>query len=225
VTTIEENPGYSEDDIQELVKDRRFLAAVHNYALHRLTLGQAIIMASSQPSLVPERFKLNLIGYERAVHEIAKRILSGRLVVPSDLRDEYSDIYSGPVIDAPPHFQVGPPRYKFSELESLPAQINPLTRRRKLFNDNDIRELTNDPCFLACIDAYRQGIVTLGDVLERAFGDRGYPPRLLAHDAFRDLAFEVVRRIGDGRVPLPGTLRQDCAFAYEPGTAGDRAYE
>ena len=218
MTIVNDGPGYSEKDIEELLQDRRFLAAVHNYALDQLTLGQAMILAAPNAPVFPPKFKLNWPGYEQLIHEIARRIVTGRVVVPKSLRDEFSDIYAGPIVDTRARFRSGAPVYKFSGLETMPPDANPLTPRRKAFDEDDIKELMKDPCFLACIDSYRQGIITLYDVRARLFGDASHLPRGLSHEGFLRLAFEIINRIQDGRISLPPTLRDDCAFAYAPGS-------
>lgn len=221
----EDNLDYSEEDIQELMKDRRFLAAVHNYALDRLTLGQTITMAASKLPLLPERFNLSLLRYERAIHEVARRVVTGQVDIPKDLSEEYAEIYLETTTVAPPGLDIGAPKFRFSELEKLSPQMSPLTVRRRSFNEDDIRELKNDIRFLACMDAFHQGIISLRDVVERITGDGAYPPRLLSYEAFRGLAHEVMRRVESGAIVMPSTLRENCAFAYEPGTVDDPAYE
>jgi hypothetical protein len=104
----------------------------------------------------------------------------------------------------------------------MPRETNPLTVRRDSFNEDDIRELTREVRFLACIDAYSKGGgITLADVLLRLGGDISDPPRFLSVSAFSGLAHEVAKRIQEGRIPLPSNIRDDYAFAYAPGTAGE----
>jgi hypothetical protein len=92
---------------------------------------------------------------------------------------------------------------KFSELESIPAQTNPLAPRRSVFTEEDIQELSKNMVFLACVDAYRLQLIDMVVLLRRAFGDDVYPPRLLSVEGFQRLLVEMGRRISRGEIALP----------------------
>lgn len=213
-------PGYTETDIHELVKDRRLLAAIDAYAHDRLTMGQAMVLVA--PPLLPARFKNNFVVYQRAIHEIAKRILDRRITVPAELHDEYPSIYSEPPPEIPAHLDTGARAYKFSTLEAMPAEVSPLAVRREQFNEDDIQELLKDPKILACIDAYGQQLMSFFEARQRMFGDLRYLPRNLSDMALLDLALEVIKRIRDGRIVAPPSLRDDYAFAYVPKPIKER---
>jgi hypothetical protein len=71
-------------------------------------------------------------------------------------------------------FKLGAPAFRFSELEAMDPEVSPLTVRRDTFSEDDIREFVTNARFLACVDAYRQGITTLRTVKKRvtSFGRR-----------------------------------------------------
>jgi hypothetical protein len=220
MSSVQPESGYTDADIQELIEDRRLLAAVDAYAHDRLTMGQAMVL--SAPPLIPARFGSNLVVYQRAIHEIALRILAGTIAVPVKLQEEYPAIYSEQPPKVPWHLHTGARVYKFSELESMSAEVSPLTNRRDWFNEEDIREVTKDPKILACIDAYGQQLMNFAEARLRMFGDLNYFPRGLSDSALLDLALEVVRRIRDGRIVLAPSLRDDYAIVYEPKASNER---
>jgi hypothetical protein len=208
----EPSPGYTEADIEEMINNRRFLAAVHSYALGRLTIGQAISSSAGyRVPAAPEKFRHNLTAYWRFIHEIAKRIVSGRIAIPPGLEREYADIYAARV---PELWRNRLGSYTFSELESMPVEVSPLPVRRQSFEEEDIRALLSDPLILACIDAYGQGMGSFNEAVRRMFGDANFHPRNLSGQAFLGLAFEVIQRIKDGRIALAPSLRDQHPSAY-----------
>ncbi|MDB5598663.1 MAG: hypothetical protein JWN71_707 [Xanthobacteraceae bacterium] len=206
--------GYSKDDVEDLLQCRRFLAAVSLYGQDRLTLGQAHILSFPPPHYAPERYLFNHIGYERIMHEVARRIATGTMALPEDISRDVDMVMSD--AESLGRRMDNISTHKFSEFEAMPVAVNPLTVRREKFTEEDIEEFIKDSRFLACVDAYRNSIVALRTVMIRVFGDASYAPRLLSIEAFFALTKEVIARIEDGRIVLPGSIRTDHPFAYIP---------
>jgi hypothetical protein len=71
---------YSEADIERLLQDPRFIAAVHGYSLDLYPLGEvAIRWANGRQPRSPRG--IEILGYKQLFHEVAERIADGRIEV------------------------------------------------------------------------------------------------------------------------------------------------
>jgi hypothetical protein len=212
------DPGFSDSDIVDLLKDQRFRTAVHAYAHDKLTLGEAVFIAANRAvrgSWVPPRFDLNISTYLRLFHEVAKRIRAKTIVIDEN---ELADVEAAKPQDLPELFTWGVREFKFSKLEELPQDMHPLRVLSDSFDETDIAELIRDPRVLAGIDAYTQGFGTLGDMRQRVFGDEDHVPRSLSHEAFWNLIVEIKkadrrRRHSAAAGPTRRPSVDLCAFA------------
>jgi hypothetical protein len=75
---------YTEADIDRLLHNRRFLAAVHAYSLGTYPLGEAVTRAAEARPYVPRW--IEILGYDQLIHEVAERIYNGEVVIPGALR-------------------------------------------------------------------------------------------------------------------------------------------
>jgi hypothetical protein len=216
MSSTEPPPGYSEAEIDTWLADRRLVAAVYAYAHDQLTLGQVMAIArpSAQEPLIPKWFNASMdeLAYARMIHEIAKRTLAGRIAVTEDIFRDYPNVQGQFGAKTPGSLSPD----LFSTIENMPPEMNPYLARREHFEEEDLRELIKDPRILACIHAFCQNLVTLGEARRRMFGNVRYPPRKLSSSALTDLAFEVCYRIKDGRITVPGSLQVDHPEAYVP---------
>jgi hypothetical protein len=214
VSSTEPEPGYSETDIAKFIEDPRLLAGTHAYAHDKISIGQVMEIARSSPQdiLLPTWFKSDVLAYSRMIHEIARRIISGRIPATERIYEKHPDVRARFGRPTPNYYSP----YKFSELEGMPPELNPIAARRERFDEADIQEILKEPRMLACLDAYCQGITTLRETQRRMFGNAHYLPRSLSQTALLHLAFEVCERIKSGRIVVPATFRDQYGFAYSP---------
>jgi hypothetical protein len=83
---------YSEADVERLLQDPRFVAAVHGYSLDLYPLGEvAIRWANGRQPRLPRG--IEILGYKQLFHEVAERIADGRIKIDDSVRREYGDCY------------------------------------------------------------------------------------------------------------------------------------
>ena len=208
------DPGYTELDIADVLARGRMLAAVDAYAHDKITMGHvySLYPQSSTETAVPQKFRGNAAAYQRMIQEIARRLLAGTISVPDDIYQQYPEVqaqFGKPMSGSLP-------KYKFSELEAMSPELSPLTVRRDTYDDADIAVVLSKLKNLACLDAYCKGLTNFTEARRRMFGNRHYLPLNLSDSALLDLAFEVCRRIGDGRLVVPASLRDQHPKAYMP---------
>jgi hypothetical protein len=84
-------PDYTEDDLQSLVKEPRFLAAAHAYANGFIPLGLACDFGFGTPrslDKIPSPAALT-----RLFHEVARRIAVGQISVSDELWQQHSECF------------------------------------------------------------------------------------------------------------------------------------
>jgi hypothetical protein len=210
--------GFSEADLQDFAKSERFLAAAHAYSLDRINLGHAVFLVKDDSRAKRIHRELSSLVFSGLFHEVAKRIRDGKIVVRPALERAFPSFYHPSTTDEIPLiFTYGVKGYdlKFSEVEQLPE--NPFRIWRQSFGEEDIQELAKDRRFLACIDAWQKCQLTWKTVRDRMLGPNAtHGPRDLAYKPLLDLAFKMAERIRSGTIVVPGNLREEFAFAYEP---------
>jgi hypothetical protein len=211
---------YAENDIEKFLDDHRFLAAAHAYSMDILPLGEAIVRAAEAKPYYPKTLEIG--GYVQLFQEVAERISDGRLRLPDGLRQRYREIYDEEGHKDPNEEQFFSARdlLKFTELHQPDVKKKMLGLFRREYNEDDIRELTNNKKLLAAIDAYGRGLIDLKRVKESVFGDFNANPRDLSFSAFKYLCFEVVRRIQAGLIQIPRGLEEEFAEIYHPPPVG-----
>jgi hypothetical protein len=90
---------YSEEDIQELTSDPRFLVAVDAYGSDLCSMDQMVRLAFAEPPYVPRG--LDAMTFVDLVLEVVRRIHSGELRVREEWKKQYADFYVSrpPVLD------------------------------------------------------------------------------------------------------------------------------
>lgn len=89
-------PDYTVDDIQELLKKPRFLRAVHAYSQNLLPLGEAVDRAADSKPILSEGLQLRT--YYQIIQDVAERIESGKIQIDRDPISVYPDVYSQPIL-------------------------------------------------------------------------------------------------------------------------------
>jgi hypothetical protein len=211
---------YTENDIEKFRDNRRFLAAAHAYSLDIIPLGEAIVRAAETKPYYPKT--LEILGYVQLFHEMAERISDGTVHVPDSLQQEFRQTY-----DATGHKDPVAVRFfsardfmKFSELRRPEVKQKTLDLFRREYDEADISELIKNKKLLAATDAYGKGLISLQQLKESVFGDFNANPRDLSFFAFKDLTFELVRRIQSGRIQIPRNLEEEFKDVYHPPPLG-----
>jgi hypothetical protein len=206
---------YTEDDVARFVANRRFLAAVHAYSMDRFPLGEAVVRAAEGQPYVPQ--SIEIAGYNQVIQEVAERIADGKIFVPQELSQEYSDIYGSAELSAREFY--GAQALKFSKLRRPDVKKEAFQFYRQIYDEEDVKDFVENRRILAGIDAYGKGILTLGQMKETLFGDLNANPRDLSFEAFRRLCFDVVPRIQAGTIPIPPGLMEEFPEIYRPSPA------
>src|SRR5262249_26960970 len=153
----------------------------------------------------------------RAIHEAAEKIFEKKITIPDDLQETYADFYRDRLRPAhvPP---LGASFYDlfFSELRVSPMTETLLRREREVFSEEDIESTIANKRLLAGVDAYGKGLITLGDVKERVFGNANFNPSELSFNAFRLLCIEIVNRIHRGIIVVPESYEVEFQDLYRP---------
>jgi hypothetical protein len=207
---------YTENDIEQFLGNRRFLAAAQAYSMDILVLGEAIVRAADAKPYYPRT--LEIVGYVQLFQEVAERISDGRIAVPDDLREEHREIYDQKGHKDPEDVRFFSDRdfMKFTELRQPDVKKKMLNLFRRKHDEEDIRKLIKNMKLLAAIDAYGRGLIDLKRVKESVFGDFNANPRDLEFSAFKHLCFEVVDRIRAGAIQIPVGLEEQFADIYRP---------
>jgi len=214
---------YTEADIERLLEDPRFVAAVHGYSLDIYPLGEvAIRWANGRQPRLPRGIEIG--GYEQLFHEVAERMADGRIKVDESVRREYRDCYD-PESRKPPNERFDTTELlKFSELKQPDVKKIALQLFRRTYDETDIQELIKDRRFLAGVDAWRKSRFGFLYFQRIVYGDPYGNPRDLQFQALHKLGFEVVRRIESGQMSLPANLEEEFPEIYQPpGNYGDSA--
>jgi hypothetical protein len=218
------DPGFTEEDIQALVALPKFLAAARGYAEDLIPMGWATseISRKKQARQFPEKFQLNNVITGRAFHEIARRIRHGVLVVSPEIVASFPEFTGRPDGVSDEDWMLWP-FFTYSEMEAAPPDLKPFRMTYETYDDEDFSEIVKDEHLLACIDAYRQNIITLGEATFRRFGDIAafgshWAPRTLSVHAYWCLVCEIGDRMDKGQMLPDPTWRQRFPDAYAPAT-------
>jgi hypothetical protein len=204
---------FTQDDIQRLLPNRRFLAAVHAYSKDIIPLGEVPHRATERSPCIPRW--IEILGYFQLIQEVAERIFDGRLTVAQQLCLEYPDAYDSHIPDARrfDHYH----NFRFPDLAKNPdLKKRALVLFRRTYEQKDIDELIKDRRVLAGIDAYGKGIISFGAMKELVFGDLHATPRELEFLAFHKLCLDVVPRIRAGTIHVPTALEGEFPEIYHP---------
>lgn len=82
---------FTEDDVQALIADERFLASMHAYASNRVRLGDVIVPLYGTTWDLPRT--LSVDAFYRLTQDIARRIRAGYIAVPANLEQKYPEAY------------------------------------------------------------------------------------------------------------------------------------
>jgi len=204
-------PDYTEEDLEAVVSDQRFIAAAHAYSLNLISLGLALSIVPRRQSKLPSPF-----AFTRLFHEVAVRINDGRLALPPNLRDDHPDTYDKPRdMTVLAGYEGLPFSLDFEELNRPDEFARYLALRRWKFNEFDIEEMIKNEFFLACVDSWRKGLISGGDAREMLFPDAKDLPRDLSESGYLWLQTEVTRRIIAGEITLPSDLPAKFPIAYQ----------
>lgn len=208
-------PDYTEDDLQALIQEPRFLAAAKAYADDLVPLGLARDFGVGAPrslGKIPSSAALT-----RLFHETARRIAIGQIHVAADLWSQYHDAFNSYKTNwnKRPNSATFPLAAMFSDLRMSENYNKYLKRRRVQFDEADLTEMTKNEYFLACIDAFRRGLISGYDVRNKIYPD-GNLPRDLSTTAYSLLQTEMGRRLWNGRVVLPSEIERRYPDAYQP---------
>jgi hypothetical protein len=135
---------YTENDIEKVLQNPRFLAAVQAYSMDLFPLGEALVRAAEAKPYYPK--SLEIAGYVQLFHEVAERIFDGRIKVPEGLRQEYREIYDEkePKDPQAERFFSARDFMKFTELQQPEIKKKMLGLFRLQYDEEDIRELIKD---------------------------------------------------------------------------------
>ena len=84
--------SYTEQDIQDLLSEPKFVVAVDAYGAGCCNLQQMLHLAWDKPPYIPKN--LDLLIFARLVHEVVRRIHTGLIKVPDEDKSTYHDFYS-----------------------------------------------------------------------------------------------------------------------------------
>jgi hypothetical protein len=87
---------YDEEDIQEFVKDRRFLAAIDAYMAQLLTFGQMKEIQFGDQYAHPR--ELSFDAFSQLIFNAQDQIRKGAIQIPPGLKEEFPDIYHPPPV-------------------------------------------------------------------------------------------------------------------------------
>lgn len=212
-TFLNYEPDYSEEDLQALVQEPRFLAAAQAYANGLTPLGWAYSFGFGSPRSLGNIPSPSALA--RLFHEAARRITIGTINPEENLWPNYSKCFDS--------FKQ---RRGYLKPTSLPlsgmyAELSQprnyeryLKRRRVRYDESDFAEMVKNELVLACVDAFRRGLIDGFVACDRALA--GELPRDLSHTAYALLQIEIARRIIDGRLVLPSDLEIRYPEAYRP---------
>ena len=83
--------SYTEEDVDALLADPRFLVGVDAYQGGCCTLSQMLLLVFDGPPYIPRQ--LDPMVFARLVFDICDRICSGELKVPEESKQTYSRFY------------------------------------------------------------------------------------------------------------------------------------
>jgi hypothetical protein len=208
-----ERPTFTEQDVEDLLKNERFLASVHAYSLDRFPLGEAVVRARAGAPFVPPT--LTGQAYERLIQEVAERIYRLEIEVPKTLSARLPELYAeyvGPSYKRGAY--TGRGNLRFSDLLNPEVKKNAFASSRASFTEHDIEELLRDQKLLACVDGYGRNLMTFGAAQLLMFGNNTFVPFDLSWDAFHRLCVEVVDRIRSGKIKIPDDFLEKFPEVY-----------
>jgi hypothetical protein len=88
---------YDEEDIEELIKDKRLLAAIDAYGRVLISLRQVKELVFSDFNANPR--DLSFSAFQSLCREVVRRIQAGRIQIPRGLEEEFADIYHPPPVE------------------------------------------------------------------------------------------------------------------------------
>jgi len=213
------NPDYTEEDLEVLGKDRRYMAAAHAYALGLMSLGLGL--STGLGAVRGQRKLLSPFAFTRLFHEVARRIVDGRISVPPDIRHDHPEIYNPPKDAAVLGGYEGLPfSLNFHELNQPDMYARYLELRRWKPNEDDIQEMIKNEFFLASIDSWCKGLINGIEAMNLLFPDLKDLPRDLSASGYAWLQTEVAERILNGQLVLPPDLPQKYPAAYRQRGSG-----
>jgi hypothetical protein len=83
--------AYTEEDVQALISEPRFLVAADAYGAGCCTLQQMTKLAFTAPPYLPRN--LQIPGFAALVIDVVKRIHAGKLEVREEWKRQYADFY------------------------------------------------------------------------------------------------------------------------------------
>jgi hypothetical protein len=216
VTTLSNyEPDYTEEDLQALIQEPRFLAGAQAYANDLIPLSLACHFGFGTPR--PLGALPTLSALFRLLHETARRIRVGRIPVSASLWPGYVEDFEHYKKDRE---NISYPTYlpfsgMFSELDKPRNYDIYLKPRRIKFDEDDLSEMLKNERVLACVDALRRGLIGQAESRKRAYPDGNFPRDLTAN-AYTALENEVGQRLWDGRVTLPPGIEARYPQVYLP---------